>query len=259
MRIYSAVGLTKQDAFISSRPFRSPHHSASLIALLGGGTDPRPGEISLSHRGVLFLDEVPEYNRNVIEGLRQPLESGEVHIARARKSLTFPARFTLVLAKNPCPCGYFDDPVHECHCTAHEISRYQKKISGPLMDRIDIRVLVDRVPVEELRRRKRDENEDKAARDAVAAARGRQTKRFADIPGITVNAEMASKHVDDIVKLTPAAEQFIERTVAQRAVSARGYYKLLKIGQTIADLEGADIVDERHLSEAFQYRTRPVG
>ena len=155
-KIYSSVGLNKR-SIISHRPFRSPHHSSSLISLLGGGSNPHPGEISLAHRGVLFMDEVPEFNRNVIEGLRQPLETGEINIARAKKSLTFPARFMLVLARNPCPCGYFDDPVHECKCTASDVNRYQKKISGPLMDRIDIQIEVDRIPIEELRKKKEGE------------------------------------------------------------------------------------------------------
>ncbi len=255
-KIYSAIGLNKKHSFFNHRPFRSPHHSASLVSLLGGGTNPRPGEISLAHHGVLFLDEAPEFNRNVVEGLRQPLESGVIHIARAKRSLAFPAQFTLVIAKNPCPCGYFDDPNHNCKCTAHEINRYQKKLSGPLIDRIDIQIEVDRVPIEELRKRKRDEREDNIARERVQSARARQERRFVGLPAVRTNARMSSKQVDLFVKLSPAAEQFIEKTLTKRFVSARGYYKLLKIAQTVADIEGSEIVDESHLAEAFQYRVR---
>lgn len=253
-RIYSSVGLNKT-TIINYRPFRSPHHSASLVSLLGGGQNPRPGEISLAHRGVLFLDEAPEFHRNVIEGLRQPLEKGEINISRAKESITFPARFMLVIAKNPCPCGYFDDPDQECKCTAQEINRYQKKISGPLMDRIDIQIQVERIPIDELREKERDEKINNIFKEKVSQAREIQKKRFVNLP-IYTNAEMSSKEVDEFINLTPAADSFIRRVVDKKFVSARGYYRMLKVARTIADLEGSEKVDENHIAEAFQYRIR---
>lgn len=254
-KIYSAVGLNNAEV-LNCRPFRSPHHSASPVSLLGGGTNPKPGEISLAHRGVLFMDEAPEFQRNVIEGLRQPLEAGRIAVARAKKSIMFPARFMLVLAQNPCPCGFYNDPEKACVCTMNTINRYQRKISGPLLDRIDIQVQVDRVPIEKLRKEKPDPEEDNDFREKVRRAREVQTKRFVGLAGVHTNADMTSKQVDSFIKLTPRAEVFLDKSLSGKFISARGYYRLLKVAQTIADLEEKDAVDEPHVSEAFQYRLR---
>ncbi len=256
-RVYSSAGFTSDKSFFSHRPFRSPHHSASFIALLGGGPDPRPGEMSLAHRGVLFLDEAPEFRRDVLEALRQPLESGEVHVSRARRSLRFPARFQLVLAMNPCPCGYYGDKEHDCRCTAHEVFRYQKKLSGPLMDRIDIQIDVPRIPIHELRGEEYDASEEDRFREQVSLARERQRERFqkAHFPCFT-NSDMSSRQVDSVVKLSAEAESVLRQVLQKSFVSARGYYRIIKLAQTIADLEGVDVVTDKHLSEAFQYRLK---
>ncbi|MBI5732389.1 YifB family Mg chelatase-like AAA ATPase [Candidatus Jorgensenbacteria bacterium] len=255
-QIWSAADMNIDHPMISWRPFRSPHHSASLVSVLGGGTNPRPGEISLAHRGVLFLDEMPEFHRDVLEGLRQPLEDGRIVIARAKKSLTFPARFTLLASMNPCPCGYFEDPERECRCTANEILRYQRKISGPLLDRIDIQLEVPRTPIEELR--KKTHSVDKGGeKDLVLHARERQTKRFEHIkPKIHSNAELTSKQVEEFIFLNHEAENFLKRALERSFISPRGYYRLLKVAQTIADLDNAPSVTADHLAEAFQYRLK---
>lgn len=256
--IYSASGLNQNSPFISWRPFRAPHHSASLVSILGGGPNPKPGEISLAHRGVLFLDELPEFRRDVLEGLRQPLESGFIHIARAKKSLIFPCRFILAAAMNPCPCGHFEDPQKECRCTANEILRYQKKISGPLLDRIDIQLEVPRLATEELLNKSgQDEKIDESIRKKTQACRQTQQKRFSGLKTkIYSNSEMSSKMVDEIVQLEPAAEKFLKQILERNFVSPRSYYRLLKIAQTIADLENSLKIAEDHLAEAFQYRVK---
>ncbi|PIT91867.1 magnesium chelatase [Candidatus Jorgensenbacteria bacterium CG10_big_fil_rev_8_21_14_0_10_54_38] len=257
-RIYSAAGLNKDQPFITFRPFRTPHHSASLVSILGGGSHPRPGEVSLAHRGVLFLDEIPEFHRDILEGLRQPLEEGAIHIARAKRTLTLPARFTLIASMNPCPCGYFEDPEHECRCSAHEIFRYQRKISGPLLDRIDMHLTVPRISVTELREeRAGDAAETERARGKVTQARERQRERFktAGIPAIT-NSEMTSSEIEALVSLEPSAESFLKRALERAFLSPRGYYRTLKVARTVADLDGSFSVKEHHLAEAFQYRVR---
>lgn len=255
-KIYSAAGLTTQDCqYIHWRPFRSPHHSASAISVMGGGTNPKPGEVSLAHRGVLFLDEVAEFHRDVLEGLRQPLESGTIHIARAKKSLIFPARFTLVTAMNPCPCGYFEDPDRECICSAYEVARYQKRLSGPLLDRIDIQIEVPRIPISELRSTQLDEKSDSNFEAQVAVAREIQTHRLRSLKAYT-NAELSSSHVDTYIKLDRKADDFLKRSLERRMLSARGYYRTLKVARTIADLTQSELVLEAHLAEAFQYRIR---
>ena len=254
--IYSAAGVNQEKPFINHRPFRAPHHSASLISIIGGGTNPKPGEISLAHRGILFLDELPEFRRDLLESLRQPLESGFVNIARAKKSLTFPARFTLVAAMNPCPCGYFNDSEKECRCTAHEVFRYQKKISGPLLDRIDIQIEVPRVNIEELR--KTDYNkEDDQIQAQINSVKQIQEKRFHNLrPKIYTNAEMTSKNVDQLTKLDLRAEEFLKQIIERNFISARGYYRILKVAQTIADLETSSNINKGHIAEAFQYRLK---
>ena len=255
-QIYSAAGLNQNIPLLNFRPFRTPHHTSSTIAIIGGGPNPKPGEISLAHRGVLFLDEAPEFHRDALESLRQPLENGQINIARAKKALTFPARFLLTLAMNPCPCGHFEDPEKECRCTANEIFRYQQKLSGPLLDRIDIQLEVPRVPIEELRKEKAEDMEE-SFRHQVIKARKMQEKRLALLtPKIWSNAEMSSKYVDNFVKLDAQAENFFKRALEKAFVSARGYYRILKVAQTIADLEESPLVKTEHLAEAFQYRLK---
>jgi len=256
-QIYSAAKLNNPNTpFISWRPFRAPHHSASLASILGGGPNPQPGEISLAHRGVLYLDEIPEFHRDVLEGLRQPLEEGKIHIARAKKSLIFPAHFMLVASMNPCPCGYFEDPQKECRCTANEVLRYQKKISGPLLDRIDIQIDVPRTSIEELKKDRKISDED-IFREKVSRAREIQKQRFQNIkPKIHSNAEMTSKQVDELIKLEPKTEIFLKQALEKTFISARGYYRTLKVAQTIADLENSTAIKTEHLAEAFQYRLK---
>jgi len=255
-KIWSAAGLIGKEPIISSRPFRSPHHTASLISIIGGGSNPRPGEISLAHRGVLFLDELPEFHRDVLESLRQPLENGTVHIARARKTVKFPARFTLVAAMNPCPCGYFGDKEKECRCSAYDILRYEKKISGPLLDRIDLQLEIPRISIEELRK-KAVEDDDEEMVKIVKRARGIQENRFeARKLKIFTNSEMSSKMVDELVRLDEKAEEFLKKSMEKNFVSARSYYRTLKVSQTIADIEESEVVREEHAAEAFHYRLR---
>lgn len=269
-QIYSAAGLLGEKAFLTSRPFRSPHHGASAPAVIGGGANPKPGEITLAHRGVLFLDELPEFRRDLLEALRQPLEAGVVHVARAKTTIAFPAKFTLVGAMNPCPCGYFNDPDKECRCSANEVFRYQKKISGPLLDRIDIQIEVPRVKIEELSARdgsasngkltdvgEKEKTAAKELKEKVAAARLIQEKRFSQTrPRIFSNAEMTSKQCEEFINLNVGAENFLKKMLDRSFISARGYYRILKTALTIADLEVSEKITENHLAEAFQYRIR---
>ena len=261
-QIYSAAGLLGGNPLINSRPFRAPHHSASAVAVIGGGAYPRPGEITLAHRGVLFLDELPEFHRDLLESLRQPLESGRVVIARARNNLELPSRFILIAAMNPCPCGYQGDDGKECVCVPKDTLRYQKKISGPLLDRIDIQISVPRVEIADLRKKNREliiKNSEKI-RSTVLEARERQRDRFKDLKTsrskIWTNAEMSSKVCDQLINLSAEAEHFIDKAFNKSLVSARGYYRILKVAQTIADLEKSEVVKEGHLQEAFGYRVR---
>jgi magnesium chelatase family protein len=268
-QIYSAAGAIERNGFINFRPFRSPHHSASPVSVIGGGANPRPGEVSLAHRGVLFLDEIPEFRRDLLEALRQPLESGYVCVARAKNVLKFPARFSLVAAMNPCPCGFFGDVEKECRCAANEVFRYQKKISGPLLDRIDIQIEVPRVKIEELRTSSRDLKKSGEIKEKVSRARQIQEARFKKTkPKILTNSEMSSRQVDEVLKFDASAENFLKNILEKSFISARGYYRILKIAQTIADLEESEktkssaelgsgaVISSHHLAEAFQYRIR---
>lgn len=258
MQVYSAAGVANGGVFSMARPFRAPHHSASPASIIGGGASPRPGEISLAHRGILFLDELPEFRRDLLESLRQPLENGDVCVARAKSVLKFPARFTLVAAMNPCPCGYYGDEEKTCHCGAHEVTRYQRKLSGPLLDRIDIQIKVPRVKVADLSKAK-EADESNTIREQVLRARLIQSRRFAEVtPKIYTNAEMSSKLVDAVVRLDDEGKKFVKQMLDKSFISARGYYRMLKTARTIADLEGAETVTNDHLSEAFQYRIREV-
>lgn len=252
-KIHSVAGtLDPATPILTTRPVRSPHHTASHIAVVGGGAWPRPGEISLAHRGVLFLDELPEFPRTVLEVLRQPLENGTVSIARAQGSLTFPARFTLVAAQNPCPCGYATDPERHCICAPSAIVRYQRKISGPLLDRIDLHVHVPRVPYEKLTGIDAGESSE-TVRERVVAARLRQRERFAERRLIT-NSEMSTRDVKQFVSLTDDAKALLAQAIRQLKLSARVYVRILKLARTIADLAATDVIDVPIVAEALQYR-----
>jgi magnesium chelatase family protein len=254
-KVWSAAGLDPQ-GLLNARPFRAPHQTATLPAVIGGGQDPKPGEISLAHRGILFLDEFPEFPRQVLEALRAPMEDGVVHVARAKTSLAFPAKFTLVAAMNPCPCGYYGDPEKECRCSAYDVIRYQKKISGPLLDRIDLQMKIPRVHLADLRAASPEKLVSPVIREAVEAARDRQRERFAAARlHITTNAEMNSQQTEKLIAIEPQGEQFLS-TLDRARLSPRGYYRLLKTARTIADIETKEKVSAEHLAEAYSYRLR---
>lgn len=255
--IYSCAGLLGEKPYIHVRPFRSPHQSASPVSIVGGGQNPRPGEISLAHRGVLFLDEIPEFRRDLLEALRQPLESGKATVTRVKNNLTFPAHFMLVSAMNPCPCGYYGDEEKTCTCTANEILRYQKKISGPLLDRIDLQITVPRIKIEQLRTMKDSTSDGEQMRNQIRRARETQYVRHATLkrPAV-INAHLNSKEIEKMAGLTPEAEQFLKDVFDKAFISARGYYRILKTARTIADLESSPAVEKHHLAEAFQYRVK---
>jgi magnesium chelatase family protein len=252
-KIWSAAGL-KIGGYTRRRPFRAPHQTASIVALIGGGQNPKPGEISLAHQGVLFLDELPGFSKSALEALRQPMEDGVVHVARAKQSISFPSKFSLVAAMNPCPCGYYGDAEQDCRCAPYEVSKYLKRVSGPLWDRIDLQVSVGRVAISELRNRKIRELVGLDLRAKVAASRDTQRRRFSGLP-IATNSEMGSKDVDQLVRLDASAEKFIT-TLEKRKLSPRAYYRIMKVAQTIADLAEADLVTAEHLAEAFSYRLK---
>ena len=255
-KIYSVAGMLPSDRpLIRHRPFRAPHHTVSHAGLVGGGRVPRPGEITLAHRGVLFLDEFPEYTSQALETLRQPLEDRVVTITRVSGSLTFPANFVLIAAMNPCPCGYYGDPVKQCTCTSSIITRYQKRISGPLLDRIDIHVEVPRVEYEKLSDKRAGETS-AAIRARVETARRRQRERFAHTEGVTCNSEMRPAEIRDHCELDAAGQSLIKAAMRQLNLSARAYHRILKLSRTIADLAGSERIEAAHLSEAVQYRPR---
>jgi len=255
-QLHSAAGLLLGKPYISQRPFRSPHHTASLVSIIGGGQNPKPGEISLAHTGVLFLDEIPEFHRDALEALRQPLEEGRVVIARARRSIAYPARCILVAAANPCPCGYYGDSRKECVCTAFDIARYHKKLSGPLLDRIDLHVWVDRIQSKDINHQG-DAEETRLLRERVSQARDRAVSRFRYLhKNIFSNAALSSKDVSTCVAIDSRAKNLSQKLLDSGTLSARGYFRLIKVGQTIADLEGVDVVLEQHIAEAFSYRAR---
>ena len=252
-KIYSVSGLLPPSSpLIEERPFRSPHYTISNAGLAGGGRSPRPGEITLSHRGVLFLDELPEFGHTVLEVLRQPLEDKVVTISRAQGSVTFPANFMLVAAMNPCPCGFSSDPAKECTCSPSTISRYKKRISGPLLDRVDLFVEVPRVEYEKLAA---PQSAEKSAdvRSRTERAREVQHRRLAG-KGIFTNAEMGPVEVWDHCQVDETAQGLLQAAVKQTYLSARGYHRVLKVARTIADLAGAETIDASHLSQALQYR-----
>jgi magnesium chelatase family protein len=253
-KIHSVAGLlSEKDGLIGTRPFRSPHHTISNGGLIGGGTQPRPGEVSLAHNGVLFLDELPEFQRHVLDVLRQPLEDGEVTISRAAMSLTFPARFMLASAMNPCPCGFYGDPLHECNCTPPLIQRYLSRISGPLLDRIDLHIQVPAVKYKELAEEEKSE-ESATIRERILAARQSQSRRFEPF-GIFCNAQMTPRTLRRFCKLDGESEKLMENAITRLGLSARAYDRILRVSRTIADLEAGEKIQAKHVAEAIQYRT----
>jgi len=253
-QIHSVAGMLKErGALVSDRPFRSPHHSASGPALVGGGSFPRPGEISLAHRGILFLDELTEFKRDVLEFLRQPLEDGHVTISRTRQSVSFPAQFTLVASTNPCPCGYFGDTIQPCTCSPRHREQYWAKLSGPLMDRIDLQVAVNRLKPEEITQQSIGE-ESEPVRERVKVARDRARQRFLnDTP--RCNAEIQSRHIKQWCKLEDTTRTLLEGAIRKMGLSARATDRILKVSRTIADLAGEEDLQTAHVAEAIQYRT----
>jgi len=254
-KIYSVAGMLPEDTpLIRHRPFRAPHHTVSYAGLVGGGHFPRPGEISLAHRGVLFLDELPEFGTKLLEMLRQPLEDRKLTIARSSGSLTFPSNFMFIGALNPCPCGYYGDPVKECTCSAAMVTRYQKRISGPLLDRIDIHIEVPRVEYEKLAGDRMGEPS-AGIRARVEAARERQARRF-EGSRLLANADMGPAEVRDFCAVDEAGRSLLRAAMQQLQMSARAYHRILKLARTIADLAGSEGIETVHLAEAIQYRPR---
>ena len=253
-QIHSIAGkLHKETSLISKRPFRSPHHTVSDVALVGGGNTFMPGEICLAHNGVLFLDELPEFNRSVLETLRQPLEDRVISISRARYNLTLPCSFMLVASMNPCPCGYHHHPTRRCVCTPAQIQRYMNKISGPLMDRIDLQVEVENVPIEDIAKAPKGESSE-SIRARVLKAREIQIERYKDIKGIHCNAQMTTSLLQKYVQLDDQATSILQMAMKKFNLSARAYDRILKVSRTIADLDGSESVEVRHIAEAVGYR-----
>ena len=254
-KIYSIAGLLSGGSgLVTKRPFRSPHHTTSATAIIGGGSVPRPGEVTLSHHGVLFLDELPEFSKQTLEVLRQPIEDGKVTVSRVHASLTFPSQCILIAAMNPCPCGWQGDSSHACSCLPNEIKRYTRKISGPLLDRIDIHIRVPRVEYKELTTESKAESS-AVIRARVTAARQRQLERFSSLSGnIFCNAQMNHAMLKKTCVLTPAAKNLLAAFFTAKNLSARSYDRIIKVGRTIADLAGENEITERHIAEAIQLR-----
>ena len=254
-KIYSIAGLLKESEVVKNqRPFRSPHSTISNVAMVGGGQVPRPGEVSLAHRGVLFLDELAHFGRATLESLRQPLEDGRISVARARGSITYPSKFILIASMNPCPCGYYGDPDKECKCSAGEVMRYRRKISGPFLDRIDIHLNVPRVKIDKLMSEKIAESSSEI-RKRVELARKKQNERFAGSKVMT-NAEMGIQQIKKYCQLDAKAEELLKNALEKFVLSARAYHRILKVARTIADLAGSDKITTEHLAESIQYRTK---
>jgi len=258
-RIHSVTGLLRNGRpLLAIRPFRSPHHTISDVALIGGGQIPKPGEVSLANNGVLFLDELPEFKRNVLEVLRQPLENGEVTVSRAVASITYPASFMLVSAMNPCPCGYFGDSRHQCTCAPGQIHRYRHRVSGPLLDRIDIHIEVPAVPYKELSQEYSGERSEEI-RKRVLAAREVQLERFKNDKKVYSNGQMKTRHIKKYCRLESDAQTLLDTAMQKLGLSARAYTRILKLSRTIADLEASVDIQSHHISEAIQYRTLDRG
>ena len=254
-KIHSVAGkLAAADALVTIRPFRSPHHTISDVALVGGGTNPQPGEISLAHNGVLFLDELPEFKRSVLEVMRQPLEERKVNIARAKFSVDYPCSFMLVTSMNPCPCGYYNHPEKECTCPPGAVQKYMSKISGPLLDRIDLHVEVTPVNFNELASDRLAEKSE-LIRERVITARNIQIERFGDKPDLHANAQMTPQMVRDICKITESGQNLLKKAMEKLGLSARAYDRILKVSRTIADLAGSEDIKMEHLAEAIHFRS----
>ena len=253
-KVYSVVGLVGDRALINERPFRAPHHTISDAGLIGGGSIPRPGEVSLAHNGVLFLDELPEFKKNVLEVLRQPLEDGMVTIARAMQTLTFPSRMMLVAAMNPCPCGHAGNPAQACSCHPQDVQRYRSRVSGPLMDRIDIHVTVPPVRYRDLSPQREGESS-KQLRERVCRARAHQAARFARARGIHCNAQMTPRQIRRFCEVDAEGAALLQNVIDRVGMSARAHDRILKVARTIADLEDSEEIGSRHVSEAIGYRT----
>lgn len=254
-KIHSVAGILPPDAaIVGMRPFRAPHHTISDAALVGGGMVPRPGEISLSHHGVLFLDELPEFARNALEVLRQPLEDGAVTISRTRLSVSYPANFMLVCAMNPCPFGHYGDPNKECACQAGSVQKYMMRVSGPLMDRIDLHIEVPAVKYRELSSKESGEPSARI-RERVTAARVVQSRRFGTATGLFSNADMQSREIRQYCRVDEAGEELLKMAIQKLGLSARAYDRILKVARTIADLSAAEEILPEHIGEAIQYRS----
>jgi magnesium chelatase family protein len=256
-RIYSVAGMLDDGGLVTQRPFRAPHHTISTAGLVGGGTVPKAGEISLAHRGVLFLDEIVEYAPKVLEVMRQPIEDKIVTISRAKGAITYPANFLLVAARNPCPCGYYGDTQRTCTCTPTMIQRYQARLSGPLMDRIDIHLDVQRVDYDKLMDDTRGEPS-ATIRARVESARQIQHERLRPYPNIYTNADMTAGHIQNLCLIKPEAKQLLDISARKMQLSARSYHRMLKLSQTIADLAQSEQIDVQHVAEAIQYRPKPI-
>jgi magnesium chelatase family protein len=263
-KIYSVAGMMSRrkeqngmtSALIVQRPFRSPHHTITDVALVGGGSNPQPGEISLSHNGVLFLDELPEYKRSALEVMRQPLEDRHICITRAKVRVDYPAGFMLVAAMNPCPCGHYgeNNPAHPCTCTPAQIHRYMSRISGPLLDRIDIQVEMPSLTKEEISNMSPGESSE-TVRERVNAARKFAEKRFSDGSGVYCNAKMTSTQIRNFCTLSPEADELLSNAYDRLGMSVRGHDRIMRVARTIADLDGAEIIGAKHIAEAIQYRS----
>jgi magnesium chelatase family protein len=256
-KIYSVAGLLDRQSIMLKRPFRSPHHSISLAGLIGGSSNPRPGEITLANRGVLFLDEFPEFPRHILEGLRQPIEDGVISISRANGKTTFPSKCMLVAAQNPCPCGFFQDKVHACNCSQQQILRYQKRVSGPLLDRIDIHLDVPFIKVDKLTADESTNLNDSSAiiRSRVQKARNKQTQRFQK-SAFTCNAELTNKAIKEYCALSKECRELLRQATIKLQLSGRSYHRVIKLSRTIADLEDTLEINTNHIAEALQYRPR---
>ncbi|MCH5598501.1 YifB family Mg chelatase-like AAA ATPase [Niabella ginsengisoli] len=254
-KIHSVAGKLPENAtLISKRPFRSPHHTISDVALVGGGGIPQPGEISLAHNGVLFLDELPEFKRTVLEVMRQPMEERRVTISRAKVALDFPASFMLIASMNPCPCGFYNHPERECTCPPGAVQKYLNKISGPLLDRIDLHVEVTPVPFSELSNIRKEQNSE-SIREKVIKARELQAERYKNHPGIYANAQISSKMLKEICLIDNVGQMLLKGAMEKLNLSARAYDRILKVSRTIADLEGSENIKPEYLAEAIQYRS----
>lgn len=253
-KIYSIVGLLEGSSLMNKRPFRAPHHTSSSVSLIGGGRKPKPGEVSLAHYGVLFLDELPEFRKEALEVLRQPMEDGHVTISRVNASLSYPSEFMLVASMNPCPCGFFGDPTHECTCSQGSIDRYLGKVSGPLLDRIDIHIEVTPVKYEDLQDTSIKEESSNSIRERVDSARSIQVNRYKESK-IYSNSQLSSKQIKEYCNIDKDGEKLLESAFKTLNFSARAYNKILKVARTIADLDNKEVIESHHLAEAIQYRS----